>query len=46
MKPTDRGWLPGWIALLLVLIPTPALAVPPGNDSFAARTTVTAVPFS
>jgi Ca2+-binding RTX toxin-like protein len=38
--------LPGWIAALLVLVPSPVWAAPPANDSFAARTTISAVPFS
>lgn len=46
MKPIDRVGLPGWLAAVLLLIPSPALAAPPGNDNFAARTTVTALPFT
>lgn len=46
MKPSGRRWLSGWIAALLLLIPSPAVAAPPGNDAFAARTTIAAVPFA
>jgi Ca2+-binding RTX toxin-like protein len=45
MKPIALVGLRGWIVGLLLLVPSPARAAPPGNDTFAARTTVTTLPF-